>query len=45
MLLYVCPDQEIMEANDLDSNGYLSFDEFLRAMPTNLVNIPEEEHR
>ncbi|ELU02025.1 hypothetical protein CAPTEDRAFT_91793 [Capitella teleta] len=36
---------EIMKANDLDCNGCLSFDEFLRAMPANTITIPEDEHR
>lgn len=34
-----------MRARDLDDNGCLSFDEFLMAMPANIIQIPEEEHR
>ena len=36
--------QEIMEANDLDCNGCLTFDEFLMAMPAN-ENISRDDHR
>ena len=34
-----------MKTHDLDENGFLSFDEFLRAMPLNFKNIPRQEHR
>jgi Ca2+-binding EF-hand superfamily protein len=36
---------DIMRARDLDNSGSLNFEEFLTAMPGNLVDIPEEEHR
>ena len=34
-----------MLARDKDENGCLSFDEFLQAMPANIINISEDEHR
>ena len=34
-----------MQSRDLDKSGDLSFEEFLNAMPGNLVDIPEEDHR
>ena len=33
-----------MIARDKDENGSLSFEEFLQAMPANIINISEEEH-
>ncbi len=36
--------QDIMVSNDLDRNGFLSFDEFLLAMPGN-SQISEDDHR
>ena len=35
--------QDIMKSRDVDENGCLSFDEFLKAMPAN-THISEEEH-
>jgi len=35
----------IMNENDLDSNGLLSFDEFLLTMHLNMAATSEEEHR
>ena len=37
--------QDIMNSRDLDESGSLNFEEFLMAMPANLVNIPEDEHK
>ena len=34
-----------MQSRDLDNNGSLSFEEFLNAMPGNMVDIPAEDHR
>ena len=34
-----------MNSRDLDESGSLNFEEFLMAMPANLVNIPQDEHR
>ena len=34
-----------MKSRDLDSSGGLSFEEFLKAMPGNMVDIPEQDHR
>ncbi len=34
-----------MTSRDLDESGCLSFDEFLMAMPANLINISQEEHK
>lgn len=34
-----------MNARDKDENGCLSFEEFLQAMPANIINITEDEHR
>ena len=36
--------QDIMMSRDLDSNGCISFDEFLLAMPANSL-ISDEEHK
>ena len=37
--------QDIMKSNDLDENGFLSFDEFLGAMPGNTEQISQSQHR
>ena len=37
--------QDIMNSRDLDESGSLNFEEFLMAMPANLVNIPKDEHK
>ena len=34
-----------MNSRDLDESGSLNFEEFLMAMPANLVNIPKDEHK
>jgi len=37
--------EDIMQSRDVDSNGCISFDEFLLAMPANSSSITEDEHR
>ena len=37
--------QTIIKENDIDLNGYLSFNEFLVAMSTNFATIPGDEQR
>jgi len=37
--------QAIINENDLDASGCLSFDEFLMSMAANIIALSEEEHR
>ena len=37
--------QAIINENDLDANGCLSFDEFLLSIAANIKVLPEDEHR
>jgi len=43
--MFLLPMQAIINENDLDANGCLSFDEFLVSMAANIKVLSEEEHR
>jgi len=45
MILNYCMLQTIINDNDLDSNGFLSFDEFLLTMAIQLAATSDDEHR